>query len=426
MTRHALACLVLLGCRSKPTEPASAPPPPPPAPVTAPVPKDKPVWDDAPISAATNAMAFDLYKQVSGTPGNLALSPVSIELALGMTWAGAKGATASQLGDALHLGPDVARDLADLGIMQRTLGDGTRGVTLRLANRLYGEQSFAFVPAFQGRMKGIFDAPLEAVDFKTAADAARVTINGWVAAQTNDKIEDLLPAGALDAMTRLVLVNAIYFLGDWQSPFDSAATNPAPFTPLGAAAHDVPTMHQRITVAIAKANGARLFALPYKGGATAMLIALPDAPAGIAALEAKLDAKAFDAWRAALAMKEIDLALPRFTVDPPASIELKQAFAALGVKDAFDEHAADFTQIGTPPEPDMRLYISKIFHKAFVKVDEKGTEAAGATAVVMAVGGGMPQPAEPVKVDHPFLFWIVDQKTGLILFSGRVVDPGAK
>jgi serpin B len=378
---------------------------------------------DANTATASNSFAIELWSKLD-TPGNLAVSPASISLALAMTAGGAKGATYAELAHALHFTGTAADATAKYGALSSAV-QSSRGLTLRVANRLFGEKTFAFELAFVDATRKAFGAPLESVDFKGAPDAARTHINEWVEHQTEKRIKDLLPSGAITSDTRLALVNAIYFLADWQTPFKQEATNPRPFTVAGAK-KQVDTMHAMDSLRLAPLPGGRMLELPYKGDSAAMWIALPDKVDGLADLERALDAKQLDTAAAALKPTMVQLALPKFTIDPPTALALRPPLEALGVKLAFSDAEADFTGIGTPPDPRYRLYVSAVFHKAFVKVDEKGTEAAAATAVVMAVGTGMPPKAEQFDVDHPFLFFIVDKSSGLILFMGRVADPSAK
>jgi serpin B len=235
----------------------------------------------------------------------------------------------------------------------------------------------------------------------------------------------LIPPRAIDAETRLVLVNAIYFLADWAEPFDKSATRPATFHVRGKDAKDVPTMNKSLYVRHAKLDGAAIAELPYRGGATSMLLLLPDERDGLAKLEASLDAKKLDAWVEKLEAKQLRVVLPKLEIDPAEPIELGKALSGLGMSIAFDRDKADFTGIANPPKPEDRLFIGKVFHKAFVRVDEKGTEAAGATAVVMPRAGGMPPKPVEFVVDRPFLFLIRDHASGLVLFIGRVTDPSA-
>jgi serpin B len=370
------------------------------------------------------AFAVDLLHALRGTPGNLAISPASVSLALTLPWSGARGATAAEMARVLHLSgtpdsvlPGVADQLARLNDPKRT------AYTLRVANRLFPERTYALQKAFLDRMASL-GAPAEGLDFRRAPGPSRQRINTWVAEQTSDRIRDLLPPPAINAETRLVLVNAIYLLADWLSPFSRETTRFVPFFfPTGD--RPVPTMHQVGTFKFAAADGVKLLEMPYVGGALAMTIVLPDARDGLPALEQSLDARRLDTWIAALKPQKVAVVLPKFTIDPPSPLALADVLKGLGMKLAFDREQADFTGIAAPPSPADRLVISDVFHKAFVKVDEKGTEAAAATAVVMQRAGAMPDPQRPqeFRADHPFLFLIRDLKTGGVLFLGRVVDP---
>jgi serpin B len=377
------------------------------------------------LAGSSNQLGFDLLKQLSGTD-NLALSPASITLALGMTYGGARGATAEQMKQVMHLTGDPAQVMTDAGKLSSALTAENRTLTLRIANRLFGEKSYSFEKDYLTRTQEAFGAPLEAVDFVNAAEPARARINGWVEKQTEKRIQKLIPARVIDADTRLVLVNAIYFLADWQEPFDKNATRPMPFHARGGAAKDVPTMQKSLHVRHAEVDGAAVAELAYKGGDASMLVVLPKDKGGLAKLEASLDAKKLDAWIGKLEAKLVRVVLPKLEIDPPEAIELKKQLSALGMSVAFDRAKADFTGIANPPKPEDRLFIDKVFHKAFVRVDEKGTEAAGATAVVMPRAGGMAPKVVEFVVDRPFLFFIRDHASGVVLFIGRVTDPSQR
>jgi serpin B len=295
-----------------------------------------------------------------------------------------------------------------------------------MTNRLFGEQSFAFERSFLNLTDAGFGAPLEKVDFIASSEAQRVHINDWVAKQTESRIKDLLGSGTIDSNTKLVLVNAIYFLADWASPFTREQTRDESFIVDKATIKNVATMHQQGSLRMTKSGKASVLELPYQGDDTAMWIVLPDAANGLAAVEAGLSAKQIAKWNASLKAEELSVSLPKFEVNPAGSLLLNDALKKLGIKDAFDEKKANFDGISPSKDANKRLFITSVVHKAFVKVDEKGTEAAAATAVVMASKGAMPMPAKNFKVDHPFLFMIVDKKTGLVLFMGRVVDPSQK
>ncbi len=408
-----------------PADPAAAPPATTPSTPPATSPATPPAAVVAPLAAASNKLGLDLWSHVRKAPGNLAMSPASISLALAMTWGGARGETAAEMKRAMRLDVDADAAMAGWGQLAAALQAPARALELRIANRLFGEQSYKLEAAYTDRTKAAFGAPLEPLDFRNAPDAARAHINKWVADRTEQRIKDLLPPRSIVPDTRLVLVNAIYFLADWQAQFEKRATTEQPFTLAPGKTVPAKLMRRRGSYRLAKVGGVAVLELPYQGGDAAMLVVLPDKVDGLAAIEASLDAGKLAAWTAALADAQVDVLLPRFQIDPPAPLELKKPLEALGMARAFDRKRADFTGIANPPSPDDRLYIGAVFHKAFVKVDEKGTEAAAATAVVMPRTAGMPPPAIEFKADHPFLFFIVDRASGLVLFMGRVAEPKA-
>lgn len=378
------------------------------------------------LATRSNAFGFDLYARVQSTPGNLVVSPASISTALAMTWAGARGETAAQMKTVLHLEGTPQAVSAASGRLVKSLTDPARPVVFRVANRLFGEKGFAFETGFLRSTQAAYGAGLEAVDFKHATQAARQAINAWVESQTEKRIRELVPPSGVSTDTRLVLVNAIYFLGDWLSPFTAETTRPAPFR-TAAGSKDVPTMNQVGAFRLAVLPGVKVLELPYKGGELSMLVALPDAVAGLSAIEKQLSPRTLGDWTAGLKRVRVYAALPKFTIDPAQSLSLGDTLAAMGMPLAFDRGHADFTGIANPKDPADRLSIARVFHKAFVKVDEKGTEAAAATAVAMQRAGSAAPIERPVefRADHPFLFLIRDNATGLVLFLGRVADPSA-
>jgi serpin B len=442
-TLATLLSLSLMLAACEPPAPAVTPSPDSPAPVgsgalaapTTPAAPNAPAAPIAPPTAgeatglakSSNALAFDLYGKARSQSGNLALSPISISTALTMTWGGARGETAAQMKKVLHAEGDAGQAMDVAGKLLGSFGGGDGKVTLRVANRLFGEKTYAFDPGYLDRTKAAFGAPLEGLDFKRAADASRVHINEWVAKQTQDRIKDLLPPQSLDTDTRLVLTNAIYFLGDWYSPFSKEATRPARFQ-AASGVKDVPTMSQVGLFSFAATDGVKVLEMPYVGGEVAMTLVLPDAPDGLPALEKRLSSGVLTTWIGATQRERVDVALPKFEIDPAASLSLGETLKSLGMPLAFDQTQADFTGMAKPGSGADRLFISKVFHKAFVKVDEKGTEAAAATAVVMTKESAvMPsKPAAEFRADHPFLFFLRDVKSGAILFMGRVSDPAVK
>lgn len=380
------------------------------------------------LAQGSNAFGFDLYRRLRSTPGNLVFSPASLTTALTLAWGGAAGETAAQIGKVLHQDGTADAAMATSGQLARGLQDPARPVVFRIANQLFVERSYPLVPAYLAKMRTDFGAAAEPVDFKGAPERARARINHWVEEATAKRIQDLVPQGGVTAGTRLAIVNAIYFLGDWAVPFERAATQPAPFHLTPAETRDVPTMNRVGGCRVARKDGVTAVELPYKGRGISMLLLVPDEVGGLASLESRLDAGALEALVAGLKGERVWLSLPSFEVRPPRSLSLAADLAALGMPLAFDREGADFTGLANPPNSAQRLVIGPVYHKGFVKVDEKGTEAAAATAILMvetgANAGG--EPPAPIKVDHPFLFLIRDDASGLVLFLGRVTDPSRR
>lgn len=378
-----------------------------------------------PLAAGSNAFAFEFWPRVAKSPGNAAFSPASMSIAFAMTWPGAKGETAAQMKKVMHFSADAGANATAWGALSRAMTSPSRQMKLRIANRLFGEKTYKFEQPFLDSTRDAFAAPMESVDFKTAFDPNRVKINEWVSSKTEQRIKDLLPPGALDGDTRIVLVNALYFLADWEEAFDKSRTGAAPFDVSGTTKKDVPTMHGVAHMPLAQGDGVKVVELAYKRGEASMFVVVPDKKDGLPALEKSITAARLEGWMKAAKSENVSLALPRWELTTP-SMELGKELTAIGMTSAFDREKADFTAIANPPAKPDRLFIAKVFHKAFVKVDEKGTEAAAATAIVGAKGGGVPAPPIEVKVDHPFLYFIVDKPSGLILFMGRVDDPTAR
>ncbi|MBN2112654.1 MAG: serpin family protein [Acidimicrobiia bacterium] len=389
-------------------------------------PADAPAADVAAVTAGDAVFGADLLQVLgAGNGGNLAVSPLSIRLALAMAYAGARGETAAQMAQVLRYDlPDealhAAFNLLDQALEERnqTLsGEGgeERRIEVSVSNALWGQAGLDVVTAFLDILAADYGAGMRVVDFAGAVEAARATINAWVAGETNDRIPELIPAGALTPQTLLVLTNAVYLYADWALPFGSEATADEPFTRLDGSQVTVPMMHQLLPAYYAAGDGWQAVDLGYVGGEVAMLLVLPDA--GRFDEAAAAAGTLFGEAREALASTDVQLALPRFEFRTQAS--LPDALRALGMTAAFDSGRADFTGILA----DGGLFISDVIHEVFVAVNEAGTEAAAATAVIM--GRGLP--AKPVELtfDLPFLFWVYDRATGSVLFMGRVLDPAA-
>jgi serpin B len=401
-----------------------------------------PTNSSAMAASAINSIGLDLLRQTGRSNENALLSPYSIETALAMTYAGADGKTREEMARVLHLPGDdaqVAKAFAALGdqlnqIVQQSVqradamkkyGASTDPITLAVANRLFGQEGFEFRPAFLELVKTNYHAPFEAMDFGKNSAGATKAINDWVAQQTKERIKDLIPSGALNDLTRLVLVNAIYMKVPWADPFPESATKPLPFHPGAGAPVEVPTMTTEKSFGYTKSNGLTVVSIPYHARDLQFLIILPDDVNGLAKVEAALTADKLAGW-AKLPNQQVRLFLPKFKMQPP-TLPLGDALQKLGMTTAFDKPpgSANFDKMAPRHLPNDYLYISDVFHKTFISVDEKGTEAAAATAVAMLAAGieMRPPQAIEVKVDHPFIFAIQHRASGACLFLGHVVDP---
>ena len=392
---------------------------------------------------ATNELAVDLNRQLATGDGNLCLSPYSIQSALAMTYAGADGETRTEMARVLHFPTNDGGVPASFFALQRSLQemsaktaelvkqskkfDGpSEPITLHIANRLFAQNGYKFREAFLSLVKQNFGGAFEPVDFIADPAGATQRINKWVADQTRDRIRDLIPGGALDKTTRLVLANALYLKAPWASEFSQNATQPEPFFVHGGAPVDVPMMRKTDKhFGYARHEGFTVVSLPYAGDDLQFVVLLPDEIDGLRKLESKLTADVL-AGCAKLEKRDVDLHLPKFKLEPP-TITLAEKFEALGMKTAFDkpQGSANFDKIA-PRTPKDYLYISQIFHKTFIAVDEKGTEAAAATAVAMMAGTAFRSPPPPpieVKIDRPFIYAIQHVPSGVCLFLGRVTDP---
>lgn len=379
--------------------------------------------DLAALVAGNQAFALDLYRHLGAeSDGDLFFSPYSISAALAMTYAGARGTTETQMANALHF--TLAQDrlhpaFNQLDLVLSSRGEGAEGqddegFRLNIANAIWGQQGYDFEQAYLETLATHYGAGLRLVDFVEDAEAARRTINGWVSEQTEGRIEELIPQGALDALTRLVLTNAIYFNAAWASPFEEAATADGDFYLLDGSTVEVPLMFQSERFGYAEGDGYQVVELPYDGGEMSMVILLPDAGA-FEAFEQGLDQAQLAAIFERLSSEQVNLTMPRF--ETTAKFGLVDALSALGMPEAFTE-AANFSGIDGTED----LLISDVFHEAFVAVDEAGTEAAAATAVIVGLTSA---PADPktVTVDRPFIYLIRDIETGTLLFVGRTLDP---
>lgn len=377
--------------------------------------------------ASDNSFAADLYARLAASAGadNLFFSPYGIRTALAMTFAGARGTTASQMSAALHL-PDVPSDQLHKSFaeLDRKLNGGSEDFALSVANALWGQRGFGFRSDFKELLRTNYSADLREVDFLQHTEEARLQINQWAEQATRRKIKDLIPPGVLDPASRLVLANAIYFKAGWDEPFAKQSTRDGAFHLDAKSDIQVLMMHHRqMTWGFTDTENFQAVELPYQGHQLSMVLLVPKAVDGLAKVEKLMSGQNLRQWQSMLAPQLVIVTMPKFTMT--RQFKLADQLQALGMSDAFSADRADFSGMVTAEaQKTQPLYISEVVHKAFVAVDEEGTEAAAATAVAMRAGSAM-MPRQPVVVtaDRPFLFYIHHRGSGTILFMGRVNDP---
>ncbi|GAA6219432.1 leukocyte elastase inhibitor-like [Lates japonicus] len=379
----------------------------------------------APLSKANTTFCLDLFRKLSDNDNtaNVFFSPFSISSALAMVMLGARGNTATQMSECLKTQDcqDVHTSFTQL-LTEFNKADAP--YALSVANRLYGEQSYQFVEDFLTQTRKLYNAELESVDFKTSSEAARVNINSWVEKQTQGKIKDVLAQGVVNDMTRLVLVNAIYFKGNWNKQFKENATHDVQFRLNKNETKPVKMMHQKakFPLTFIPEASCQILEMPYKGKELSMLIFLPneieDGTTGLEKLEKQLTYENFMEWTRPDMMDqtEVQVGLPRFKMEE--KYDMKTVLVSMGMVDAFDMALSDFS--GMSPAND--LVLSKVIHKAFVEVNEEGTEAAAATAAIMMLRCA-PMPPAMFIADHPFLFFIRHNPSMSVLFAGRYCSP---
>ncbi len=373
------------------------------------------------VVEGNHQFAFDLYSQVAEGDGNLFFSPFSISTALAMTYAGARGNTGAQMAQTLHFSLSQERLHPGYSVLMQELQaePAQSGFELSVANALWGQSGYEFHKEFIDITRDHYDAGFKEADFVKNTEQARGTINRWVEEKTRDKIKELIKPGILTDLTRLVLTNAIYFKGKWMAQFNEERTRPEPFELMSGEKIEVPVMSQTREFNYSENETAQVLEMPYEGNKLSMVVLLPKGKKSLKELEGLLKTENFNHWVSALQKQEVIVSLPKFKMT--SEFFLNEALKALGMTDAFDAASADFS--GMAPDP-VGLYISHVVHKAFVDVNEEGTEAAAATAVVMQkVMAALPKPKPVFRADHPFIFIIRDKSSDSILFIGRVMDP---
>jgi serpin B len=360
--------------------------------------------------------AADLYAKLRDQKGNFFFSPYSISTALAMTYAGARGQTAQELAKTLHFTLDQAHLHPAYAALSANLeASGKKsGCELDIANALWGQSGYHFLPDFLNLNKRSYGAGLYEVDFVGRTEEARKTINTWVEKQTKDKIKELLQQGILDPDTRLVLTNAIYFKSNWQNPFNKKVTQEEAFAISANQKIRVPMMHHSADFGYLDGGSFEVLDLPYAGRELSMVVFLPKKGGGLAEFEKTLTTAKLAQWLAQLKPSKVDVALPKYKMT--AEFNLNGVLSGMGMPTAFSR-MADFSGMTASRD----LFISEVVHKAYVDVHEEGTEAAAATGVVMATLVHFP--SRVFRADHPFVFMIRDFRSNSILFMGRVNDP---
>jgi len=376
--------------------------------------------------SAVNQFSVSLYKQLNQREGNLFFSPYSISSALAMTYAGAQGDTAKEMAKVLFFlygQKGFNEDFATLNSDLEAIGQ-KGDVEINIADSLWAEQSFSFKDDFLNLIKEDYKSEINKADFKNNSALAAQAINTWAEQKTNSRIKGLIAPGVLNDLTRLVLVNAIYFKGKWDEEFKKEDTKPAPFYTDATASTPVDLMCKKGSFKYAEDDLCQILEIPYKGNDLSMLIFLPQAKDGLSQMESVFSYEYLTLFQLQMPAKDVLLYLPKFKLEQQFS--LNDNLKKMGMLLAFDDKAADFSGMADLI-PGQLLYISDVIHKAFVEVNEEGTEAAAATAVVgVEAGYQTSSPKTVFRADHPFIFLIKDNKTGAILFLGRYVKPEPK
>jgi serpin B len=420
-----LISVFLAGCSEPPTIPPTTQPTVPPT--REPTPAPTPATGTADVTGvvdANNQFAFDLYSSLTSDPAargaNLFFSPFSISSALAITYEGARGTTADEIQSVFHFPADDTTRREGYFTVTSDLTRPNTNYTLRIANALWAERTYPFLPAYLQIARESYRADATNLDFITAPEESRLTINQWVEEQTEEKIKDLIPPGVIDPLTRLVITNAIYFHGTWQKQFDPENTNEADFYPTPSTTTRVPMMQQTDQEArfpYTETDNLQALVLPYahgEGRELSMLILLPKSDS-LSAVEQTLSWESLSTLRNNLTSERVNVYLPKFRLE--TKYDLTGTLASQGMPTAFTADADLSGMDGTH-----NLQITAVIHQAYVDVNEEGTEAAAATGVVVGLTSIQEENVYEFRADHPFLFLILDEESGAILFLGRVAN----
>ena len=382
-----------------------------------------------PLTAGNSAFALDLYHRLAAeAQGNLVYSPHSISMALAMAYAGARSETQAQMADVLHFTLPQEQLHSAFGALHQRLTTPVEEVDedafkLNIANSVWGQENHPFRKEYLDILRNSYGEEVRQTDFASKPYEARVSINEWVAQETGDRIKDLIPMEAISIYTRLVLANAIYLDAKWLNNFHEMDTSGMPFHPTPKTTVNVPTMRQQEDMGYMQGNGFQAVQLAYEGESASMIILVPD-EGRYSEVERNLTTAIIYELTERMEQTEVELLLPKF--DMEYDVSLPDALAAMGMADAFSDTEADFSGMdgnSCGQAGDLCLYVNAVVHKAFIKVDEEGTEAAAATAVVVQQRSLPPEPDVRLHVDRPFIFLVREASTGAILFVGRVTNP---
>jgi len=371
------------------------------------------------LAVSNNLFAVDLFKQMQSKSENLIFSPYSIGTVLAMIYSGSGGKTAMEMREVLYFPEQERLDPVE-SIMRESLlvTDTMKGTDFRLANAIWAQEDFSFLPAYLARVENYYDAPLTLLDFMETAnrEKSRKKINHWVGEKTNNRIRDLIQPGILDASTRLVLTNAIYFNGGWMFPFDIAATSPSLFHISHQESIKTDFMHQTRSYPYYEDEEIQATSIPYRDNRMSLMVILPRSFEGWRMISQVINLERINLVISEMETREVQLALPKFRSE--LQINLRHELTSMGMGTAFSRDADLSGMTG-----EKNLYVDEVIHKAFIEVNEKGTEAAAATAGIIGLKSSLREDPVRFNADHPFIFFLLDRQTGCIIFSGRLVKP---
>lgn len=371
------------------------------------------------LAESNNLLAIDLFKQIQPDAENLIFSPYSIGTVLAMIYSGSGGITAEEMSQVLYFPTSELLDPVESRVIESMQASDTmKGTDFRLANAIWAQENFSFLPDYLDRVQKYYDAPLTLMDFIETSnrEASRKKINHWVEERTNNRIQDLIQPGILDASTRMVLTNAIYFNGNWLFPFDKAATAPSMFHISKQESTRTAFMHQTRSYPYYEDEEIQSIRLPYKNNRMALMVILPKSIDGWRMVSQVISYERINLVVSGMETREVQLSLPKFRTE--LRINLKKELTKLGMGSAFSRHADLSGMTG-----EKNLFIDEVIHKAFLEINESGTEAAAATAAIIGLKSSLRDDPVRFHADHPFIFFLLDRQTGCIIFTGRFVKP---